>query len=241
MNASRIVLIVAVTLLPLTNAVSTVQAATINLFNTGVDAGGVPLADGTVGDPHYFLVTVPGGTSVTLVRTSAGGFPIPPYLGNDSLSAWIGPNNAQDLTGPGGIYDYQTKFSLAGLVSSTASITGQWSSDNDGVAIFLNGVNTGNPGNPYGSPGSYSFEHWVSFVISSGFLTGLNTLDFIVMNGNGADDQRGPTSLRVEMVGTADVGATPLPSTWAMMLLGLAGLGFVAYRRQKWNVALVPA
>jgi MYXO-CTERM domain-containing protein len=28
-------------------------------------------------------------------------------------------------------------------------------------------------------------------------------------------------------------GATPLPSTWAMMLSGLAALGFVAYRRQK--------
>jgi len=32
---------------------------------------------------------------------------------------------------------------------------------------------------------------------------------------------------------------TPLPSTWTMMLIGLAGLGFVAYRRQKQT--LVPA
>lgn len=29
------------------------------------------------------------------------------------------------------------------------------------------------------------------------------------------------------------LNATPLPSTWTMMLIGLAGLGFVAYRRHK--------
>jgi len=34
------------------------------------------------------------------------------------------------------------------------------------------------------------------------------------------------------------VTQTPLPSTWTMMLIGLAGLGFVAYRRQKQGTAL---
>ena len=28
-------------------------------------------------------------------------------------------------------------------------------------------------------------------------------------------------------------GAVPEPSTWAMMLLGFAGIGFVAYRRKQ--------
>jgi hypothetical protein len=28
-------------------------------------------------------------------------------------------------------------------------------------------------------------------------------------------------------------GAVPEPSTWAMMLLGFAGIGFMAYRRRK--------
>jgi hypothetical protein len=37
------------------------------------------------------------------------------------------------------------------------------------------------------------------------------------------------------------INATPLPSTWTMMLIGLAGLGFVAYRRQKQKVALAAA
>jgi hypothetical protein len=33
------------------------------------------------------------------------------------------------------------------------------------------------------------------------------------------------------------VSAIPEPSTWAMMLLGFAGVGFMAYRRKN-NVAL---
>jgi hypothetical protein len=35
--------------------------------------------------------------------------------------------------------------------------------------------------------------------------------------------------------------ATPLPPTWTMMLIGMAGLGFFAYRRQKANLALTAA
>lgn len=68
-----------------------VSAAIPSLFNTGVDASMTPLPDGTIGDPHYSLVSVPGGTTDILVRTSAGGYPIPPYFGDDSSSAWIGP------------------------------------------------------------------------------------------------------------------------------------------------------
>jgi hypothetical protein len=33
------------------------------------------------------------------------------------------------------------------------------------------------------------------------------------------------------------VSATPLPPTWTMMLIGLAGFGFVAYRRQRKEAA----
>ena len=32
---------------------------------------------------------------------------------------------------------------------------------------------------------------------------------------------------------TAAVAAVPEPSTWAMMLLGFGGIGFMAYRRQR--------
>ena len=40
--------------------------------------------------------------------------------------------------------------------------------------------------------------------------------------------------------GTLNISATPLPSTWGMMLLGLGVLGFMGYRRRRtmaWNAA----
>ena len=225
MRSFRTELIAVVALLGVTS-VSAAQAATItSLFNTGVNNLGTPLSDGTVGDPHYSLVSVPAGsTSDILVRTSAGGYPIPPYLGDDSVSAWIGPNNDSALDGPAGTYEYQTTFTLAGLNPATATITGGWSSDNNGLEILLNGNNTGNPGTDF----TQFNDGFASFTIDSGFVAGVNTLDFLVNNSmpGGYD----PTALRVEMTGTA--AATPLPSTWTMMLIGLLAFGFIAYHRQ---------
>ena len=40
-------------------------------------------------------------------------------------------------------------------------------------------------------------------------------------------------------LGTATVSAVPEPSTWAMLLLGFAGLGFMAYRRKAKPALLV--
>ena len=37
---------------------------------------------------------------------------------------------------------------------------------------------------------------------------------------------------------TAAIAAVPEPSTWAMMLLGFAGVGFMAYRRRSGNRAI---
>jgi hypothetical protein len=206
----------ALSVTPAAQALTVSTSAITGLFNTGVDSSGTPLANG---DPeiHYTLVS-PAGS----LQALTSGYPIPPWLGNDSLSAWIGPNTTQ-ANGPGGLYDYQTTFTLAG---TTAFIKGLWSSDNAGVQILINGADTFNVSNPYGPP--FSFEHFQPFTIGSGFHAGLNTLDFIVMNGNGGSDLAGPTGLRVEMS-----GAVPEASTWAMMILGFAGIGFMAYRRKN--------
>jgi hypothetical protein len=223
--------LLATAFLALISVAPAAQASTITLFNTGVNGLGTPLANGVL-DTHYSLVP-PAGPLQAL--TSGGGFPIPPWLGDDSLSAWIGPNTPTAF-GPGGSYDYQTTFDLTGLNPSTASIGGQWSSDNTGLQILINGQDIGNGFNPYGNPGDYSYQHWMSFSINSGFVAGLNTLDFIVVNGNGAGDTEGPTGLRVEMAGAAS--AVPEASTWAMMLLGFGGVGLLAYRRRSSHVTM---
>jgi hypothetical protein len=40
---------------------------------------------------------------------------------------------------------------------------------------------------------------------------------------------------------TGGVSATPLPRSWTMVLIGLIGFGFVAYRRQRKEAAFAGA
>lgn len=213
------------------------HAAVIStLFDTGVAASGAVLPDGTIGDPHYSLVSVPGGTSTTLIRTSAGGYPIPPYLADDTLSAWIGPDNSPQVLGPAGNYDYQTSFTLTGFQSASASITGQWATDNGGVDILINGVSTGQsiPDN------IGSFEAFHTFSINSGFVAGLNTIDFIVYNdpGNATDPTaEGPTALRVELTGSATpvgtgTGGTSIPEPSSLPVIGAGMLALATWRQR---------
>jgi hypothetical protein len=191
-----------------------------SLFNTGVGANGAVLSNGDI-DPHYTLISSPGYDFNGSVRvaTSSNGYPIGPWLGDDSSSAWIGPISDSYLDGPSGWYFYQTTFSLTGLDPATASITGQWSTDNEGIEILINGINTG-------TPADYAqFGGWESFHISSGFQAGVNTIDFIVNNDGG------PTGLRVEMSGVADASSVPDSGLTAVMLFGSL-LGLAMLRRK---------
>lgn len=186
------------------------------LANTGVSAPeGTPLADDAT-DSRFTLTGTISGPAV--VATAAGGFPIPPWLGNTLDSAWLTP--AANTEGPEGDYFYEVSFNLAGLASTTAGIFGRWSVDNGGTDILLNGVSTGNVNNN-------GFGAWTSFSISPAegdvFLPGVNTLRFAAFNGPGA----GPTGVRVEFLSAT--AAVPEPST---ALLALAGLGVLLRRRR---------
>ena len=154
------------------------------------------------------------------MATSANGFPIGPWLADDTLSAWIGPNSDSSLDGPAGIYDYRTTFDLTGFDPTTASITGQWSMDDSGVDVLLNGVSI--------TPASSNFQSWTGFSFNSNFVAGVNTLDFVIDTGTG------PTGLRVEMSGTAELAAAdsvPEPATVVLLGAGFSVLGL--FRRRK--------
>jgi hypothetical protein len=60
----------------------------------------------------------------------------------------------------------------------------------------------------------------------------------LTFNGLGLTNYVGQDGSPVTLTVTA-VAAVPEPSTWAMMILGFAGVGFMAYRRRNQSAALV--
>ena len=139
------------------------------------------------------------------VVTTLGNGWAPPIGG----TSWIGPSANQALANqpsgdPGNSSDtYRMAFSLAGFDASTAALNITMMSDN-GVTVLLNGSNVYQNGDGL----AVLFTAPFSFSIHSGFVSGLNTLDFVVANAFG------PTGIDVSMSGSAT--ATPEP--------GLAGL-----------------
>lgn len=220
--------VIAVTALSLFGFALPGQAATITtLYNTGVDGFNAVLGNGAA-DTHYTLTSVPSGSSDTQAITSAGGFPIGPWLGDNSVSGWIVPANGDGDNSAPGDYVFRTTFNLTGLDPTTALIGGQWLTDNRGMDILLNGVSLGfTTSNP-----PENFTAWTEFAITSGFQAGLNTLDFLVRNDGG--DSGNPLGLRVEMTGTAS--PVPLPAAAWLLLSGLVGFGALGRRRSMAGV-----
>ena len=206
--------------LPISPA-SAVTMSIQGLYTTGVNNSGQALT-GVSPDPHYTLISQPSGGRVTNPPSTLppnsplinnGG----PWVPDNATSRWIG-----DDSSPAGEYIYQTSFILPDdVILSTVVLSGQWTSDN-AAEIFLNGQPTGNT-NPYDNFGSFS-----AFNISSGFLTGTNTLSFVVDNFLIPNQ---PTGLRVGAIsGTYE--AVPEPFT---ILGSITALGFGAKMERKFG------
>jgi hypothetical protein len=132
----------------------------------------------------------------------------------------------------GGYYIYQTTFTIpAGYIPSTAIIGGRLTSDNETWAIFLNNVAVaGVPVSGTSVNGPNDIDVWTNFSITSGFVTGVNTLDFEVRNRGlgGVDASTTDTGLRVEF--TSGVSDAPEPATFVLAGSMLLGLGLVRRR-----------
>lgn len=196
-------------------AVTVCSANPITLFNTGTNSSNTALIGGNgVTDPHYTIVE--SGLSPVTFFTS-------PYVPDDGISRWISESaNGTTSASP---RTYRLLFDLTGLDPTTAHLTGDWATDNCGN-LYLNGTLSAII--PFCNTAS-SFTALSSFSLTSGFISGVNSLDFVLTNTGGAG------ALRVDnLMGTANpLGGginTPEPSTWMLAGSAMAGL---AWRRSR--------
>jgi hypothetical protein len=115
---------------------------------------------------------------------------------------------------------------VLGIAQGAASVT---VSHDDGASAY----DASCPGGVcFSQPGQTSLETSPSFMVNAGDLV---TIDYIEANGS-------PSDLVVNSAATFSAPSVPEPSTWAMLLVGFAGLGFGAFRRsRKGDISIVSA
>lgn len=178
----------------------------IAIFNTGANSTGGLDPDGST-DVHYNLVggSDPSVGSTAFVANAVHSpiFPNGPWLLNDINSKWLSPVANANTGLNAGTYVYQTTFDLTGVDPSTVTLTGQWAAASFG-SIVLNGV----PVAGASSPGPTGLS---GFTINSGFLHGINTLDFVVTNNfltTFLGTSPNPTGLRVQISGSGTASSS---------------------------------
>ena len=199
------------------------------LYDTGVGTGSLPVLDPPLNpqppqdpqypvpdimiagpqpislsiDPNYQIISAPSGEPTGPAAITSNTSPLAPlgsWLADTALSGWISPHTNQNgnFEAPGS-YTYQTTFTVTGN-PAIAQITGRVSGADVVSTIILNGQTVPNLTTSNSSA-------WANFTISSGFVSGTNTLQFVVQNQQASASSSG---LRVEMTGTA---APPAPPT----------------------------
>lgn len=143
------------------------------------------------------------------------------------------------------IWTASYSFNLATTAGASMNVTA-WGVD-DKAVIELNGQKiaaylifngSGDGTFNYGAGEvPMSFTSFSPFTVSSGFLTGVNTLRVIVNNtgtsdpGTPVSSDGGPTAFEFEAL--VNAGAVPEPSTWALFILGFGAVGVAARQKRR--------
>ncbi|HWQ92728.1 MAG TPA: lamin tail domain-containing protein, partial [Clostridia bacterium] len=162
------------------------------VFSTGMNEDGSVLSAGSA-DPHYWLTLSANGTppppmvAATVIQNH------PAWVANNAESSWIGPVNPGTTSAAPGNYHYRTQFTLHGLDPSSVVLTFTVGVDDSLADVVLNGISKGI---------SYTgFSSWSSpYSLTSGFVNGTNTLDFLTLNGGTSET---PVGLRLNLAGLA--------------------------------------
>jgi hypothetical protein len=187
---------------------STIAAPIAGLVNTGAGLG-----DGA-NDPVWSILS-PSQQAVVIASSSV---PVGQWVANDLVSRWIWETPTAEPINV--TRTFRISFDLTGFNAATASINGRWTTDNTGLDILINGVGT--------TQTSADYTFWTNFAINGGFVSGVNTLDFVV------NDVGISSGFRAEILSSnADAleSATPEPAALALCGGGLLALGMIRRRR----------
>ena len=172
-------------------------------------------------DPHYNITAAPSpdtaGTAI-VTANAPGTYPFGRWWDADNTSSlWLSPHANEDGSTSGGKkepvggYTYETTFDMTGLNLSSAQISGQIEADNTLTQVLLNGSPAA-----YSSSGGNDYTGFRPISITSGFLSGTNTLDFIVYNSSTTSNQNA-AGFRAQLSGTA----FPIVSTTTVLTTNL--------------------
>jgi hypothetical protein len=175
----------------------TVGGAPNGLFNTGLDTNGVVSA-GDIPDPNWTLYRSADpiylGPNAPIFEYS---FPIQfaspngAFSPTNGISMWIGAAGNQGgvaPTSPAGQYIYRSTFLIETADPATVTASGNLWTSGTISDILVNGKSTGTTLNPGGT------LYVITYAITNGFMTGVNTLDFVENTTGNAI-----TGLRVEV------------------------------------------
>jgi hypothetical protein len=176
--------------------------------------GGLPVT--TTGGAHDVQMVSPAGqilwwtpsSVVTYEGTSTVGVP---YANNLMF--------APQGTGPNNITYFQTAVLLGTIHGTGGDVQLSVTSDDDAL-VYVNGLYVG------GNPGVHGAT---STTLDLGILGGGQSESLEIFY---ADRARTDAVLDFSLTG-ATVSPVPEPSTWAMMIIGFMGLGFLAYRKKN--------
>ncbi|MBK1882573.1 immunoglobulin domain-containing protein [Luteolibacter pohnpeiensis] len=161
------------------------------LFATGLDQSGSINLEGAP-DPHYVFMANPdnpGSPIPTTVYSILSSNRPGSWTPNTSVARWVGPKanvygaagvNSNDAGEDAGVYVYRTQMDLTNFDLASVNLVGAWATDNQGLSIRVNGVDTGIVNDQDGS-----FINPAAFSIDSSnatFVNGINTIDFVVRN-----------------------------------------------------------
>lgn len=153
--------------------------------------------------------------------SNATGYTVGQFV-NDPL----GVNFSNPLAAAAGLDN--THFQILGTIGLLAGNNTFVLGHDDGAVL-----NIATFGNVLSDPGPTSFANSPFNVFNPGAAGNFAfTLDY--------NETFGPPAELLFTVNDVTVGAVPEPSTWAMMILGFAGVGFMAYRRKS-KQALIAA